>query len=282
MSLIKIEGYEVLSEHPYMMLPTALALKLENGAQFLMGSIPVYIGAELIRIEQGVSQKNEFYLVREMNMHNLLEKDVEIEIKTKKSDELPISTFGGSEKLFGKEPKIISIGPISLATAFVKVGKIKAELSGISGVLAAAMLSAKLKYNGKVVKNIAALTKGNIPLIALDVGTKHTPVFFGTDPHQMVFLGGYDYRKLDYNPLMVDRHNIESFIHMMKKKNVKLKEIRISGLTAQGVYVGEAILEKGSASFPIIPSNAILLKEIFSVPGYVDDTLVKIQEKTGN
>ncbi len=279
MPLLKIESYEVLSEHPYMMLPTALALKLENGSQFLMGSIPVYIGAELIRIEQGISQKNEFYLVREINMHNLLEKDVEVEIKTKKSEEMPISTFSGSEKIFGKEPKIISIGPISLATAYVKVGKITTELSGVSGVLAAAMLSAKLKYNGKVVNNIAALTKGNIPLIALDVRTKHTPVFFGIDPHQMVFLGGYDYRKTDYNPLMADRHSIESFIHMMKKKKAKLKEIRISGLTAQGIYVGEAILENGSASFPIIPSNAVLLKEIFSVPGYVDDTLVKIQER---
>ena len=282
MALVKIESYEVLSEHPHMMLPTALALKLENGAQFLMGSIPVYIGAELMRIEQGVSQKNEFYLVREINMHDLLEKNVEVEIKTKKSDELPITTFGGSEKIFGKEPKIVSLGPISLATAYVKVGKIKAELSGVSGVLAAAMLSAKLKYNGKVVKNIAALAKGSIPLIALDAGTKHTPIFFGIDPHQMVFLGGYDFKKLDYKPLVADRHSIESFIHMMKKKKAKLKEIRISGLTAQGIYVGEAILEKGSVSFPIIPSNALLLKEIFSVPGYVDDTLVKIQEKAGN
>lgn len=281
MALLKIEGYEVLSEHPYMMLPTALALKLENGAQFLMGSIPVYIGAELIRIEQGVSQKNEFYLIREMNMHNLLDKDPEVEIKTKNSDELPISTFGGSEEIFGKEPKIISIGPISLATAYTKVGKIKAELSGVSGVIAAAILSSKMKYNGKVVKNIAALTKGNVPLIALDVASKHTPVFFGIDPHQMAFIGGYDYKKLDYNPLMVDRHSIESFIHMMKKKKARLKEIRISGITAQGIYVGEAILENGSVSFPIIPSSAILLKEIFSVPGYVDDTLVKIQEKAG-
>jgi bifunctional DNase/RNase len=273
----KIESYEVLSEHPHMPIPTALALHLENGSNFMMGSIPAYIGTELMRIQHGISKKNEFFLIRELKMHNELGNKIEINIKADKG-KVPLSIFRKNEKILGKEPRIMSLGRVDFSKSRVKAGPIKTELSGLSGVMAAIILSAKLKFQGKSVKNIKILAKGNVPIIALDVG-KYTPAFVGVDPHQIIFLSGFNYAKQEYKPIAADRHTIESFIYLMKKSKVKLKEIRISGITAHGTYVAEAVLEN-SMSVPIIPSNAILLKEIFSIPGYVDDTLVKIQEKT--
>jgi len=274
--LVKIESYEVVGEQK----PTAIALQLENGASFLMGSIPEYIGAELSRMVNGLSEKNEFFLLRELRLHGLFGKKVEINIITGKKENMPFSIFSGNEKIFGKTPEIISLGKMNFAHADACAGKLNVKLSGLAGIMAAAMLSAEIKYNGKKVKNIAALAKGAVPLIALDTGGKQTPVFMGVDPHQMIFLGGYDYAKREYTPMVADRHGVESMVYMLRKSNEQLKEIRISGMTSYGIYVAEAVLSNG-VSLPIIPSNALLLKEIFAVTGYVDDALIKIQQKMG-
>ena len=276
MSLIKIESYDVIGEQK----PTAITLQLENGASFLMGSIPEYIGAELFRMCNGLSEKNEFFLLRELRLHGLFEKKVEVDIIPGKKENMPFSIFADNEKIFEKMPEIISLGKMNFASAKISAGKLKVELLGLSGVMVAAMLSADLKYNGKKVKNIAALAKGAVPLIALETSGKQTPVFMGVDPHQMIFLGGYDYARRLYRPMVADRHGVESFVHMLRKSKMQLKEIRISGITSYGIYVAEAVLNNG-VSLPIIPSNALLLKEIFAVPGYVDDTLIKIQQRMG-
>ena len=103
--LVKIESYEVVGEQK----PTAIALQLENGASFLMGSIPEYIGAELSRMVNGLSEKNEFFLLRELRLHGLFGKKVEINIITGKKENMPFSIFSGNEKIFGKTPEIISL-----------------------------------------------------------------------------------------------------------------------------------------------------------------------------